>query len=256
VLGAARGSFLGGIAGGLASARIVPRVLLQGAVLGAPATACSIVAGGGGGIVSAGLAWVVGTMAGPATEVVREELGKGRAWWVGAAAGICVCYGSKVGAYHWLVLPMILLEMERGDMSVLGALDLCCLAMVGAVSPSCPCSACRSLSLSLSLAPLSFFLPLSTCLPLASAVLHCSATLRQRLRLQPCTAEIPKRLPHADRGQNDIAALGLRSTSDRRSGEKHPLAIRKWRRFSSSALPQSLPEPSGVSSVGFHSHRL
>ncbi len=46
--------------------------------------------------------------------------------------GCIFCYGSKVGWYHSIFLPVILLEMERGEMSVWGAVDECTLVLVSA----------------------------------------------------------------------------------------------------------------------------
>lgn len=33
---------------------------------------------------------------------------------IGGSLGVGMCYGSQVGAYHWLFLPLILLELETG----------------------------------------------------------------------------------------------------------------------------------------------
>jgi hypothetical protein len=44
--------------------------------------------------------------------------------------GIIFCYGSKVGWYHSIFLPLILIEMEMGLPSVLGAMDECTLVLV------------------------------------------------------------------------------------------------------------------------------
>jgi len=46
------------------------------------------------------------------------------------AWGCIFCYGSKVGWYHTIYLPIILIEMELGLPSVLGALDECTLVLV------------------------------------------------------------------------------------------------------------------------------
>eukprot|EP00293_Proteomonas_sulcata_P000924 CAMPEP_0184327814 /NCGR_PEP_ID=MMETSP1049-20130417/143292_1 /TAXON_ID=77928 /ORGANISM="Proteomonas sulcata, Strain CCMP704" /LENGTH=181 /DNA_ID=CAMNT_0026650091 /DNA_START=199 /DNA_END=744 /DNA_ORIENTATION=- len=51
---------------------------------------------------------------------------------VGAGAGAGMVFACKVGAYHWLLLPLILIELECGELAVLGALDLCTLAVVSA----------------------------------------------------------------------------------------------------------------------------
>ena len=49
---------------------------------------------------------------------------------VGFGMGCIFCYGSKVGWYHSIFLPLILIEMEKGDSSILGAVDECTLVLV------------------------------------------------------------------------------------------------------------------------------
>eukprot|EP01041_Mallomonas_annulata_P009313 gene9313-19334_t len=47
----------------------------------------------------------------------------------GALSGWLVSWGSEKGYYHLLILPLILIEMERADLSVFGTLDLVCLCV-------------------------------------------------------------------------------------------------------------------------------
>jgi len=49
---------------------------------------------------------------------------------MGGVWGILSCYGSKVGFYHAIHLPLILVEMETGDASFLGAIDELTLVLV------------------------------------------------------------------------------------------------------------------------------
>lgn len=51
---------------------------------------------------------------------------------IGAAMGCLMCYGSKVGWYHRVFLPVIVLELAAGGGSIWGAIDLCALCMVAA----------------------------------------------------------------------------------------------------------------------------
>mmetsp|Transcript_23410 Transcript_23410/g.34421 ORF Transcript_23410/g.34421 Transcript_23410/m.34421 type:complete len:221 (-) Transcript_23410:68-730(-) len=51
---------------------------------------------------------------------------------IGFFIGCVFCYGSKIGWYHSIFLPLILIEMERGEPSVLGAVDECTLVLVSA----------------------------------------------------------------------------------------------------------------------------
>ena len=51
---------------------------------------------------------------------------------LGFFVGCLFCYGSKVGWYHSIFLPVILIEMEHGEASLWGAMDECTLVMVSA----------------------------------------------------------------------------------------------------------------------------
>lgn len=51
---------------------------------------------------------------------------------VGAGMGCLMCYGLKIGWYHRVFLPVIVLELEDGAGSIWGAIDLCVLCMVAA----------------------------------------------------------------------------------------------------------------------------
>ena len=46
--------------------------------------------------------------------------------------GCFFCYGSKVGWYHSIFLPVILIEMEKGETSMWGSIDQCVLVLVSA----------------------------------------------------------------------------------------------------------------------------
>lgn len=50
----------------------------------------------------------------------------------GFLVGCIFCYGAKVGWYHSIFLPGILLEMESGEMSIWGSVDECTLVLVSA----------------------------------------------------------------------------------------------------------------------------
>lgn len=53
----------------------------------------------------------------------------------GAGMGCLMCYGSKVGWYHRVFLPVIVLELSGGQGSIWGAMDLCALCMIAAGEP-------------------------------------------------------------------------------------------------------------------------
>ncbi|CAM9366576.1 unnamed protein product [Phaeothamnion confervicola] len=50
----------------------------------------------------------------------------------GAALGVATCWGSQVGYYHAVMLPLILLEGEDGGYTLLGAFDMVVLCAVSA----------------------------------------------------------------------------------------------------------------------------
>jgi len=50
----------------------------------------------------------------------------------GFSLGCLFCYGSKVGWYHSIFLPIILIEMERGEASIWETIDECALVLVSA----------------------------------------------------------------------------------------------------------------------------
>jgi hypothetical protein len=100
-----------------------------------PAAMTSMLIGGGlGGVVSFLLLLV--------SEVLRRSTSRMRyalasviqlqPWGVGAAfvLGCLSCYGSKVGWYHSVHLPLILIEMELGEASFLGTIDELTLVLV------------------------------------------------------------------------------------------------------------------------------
>jgi len=51
---------------------------------------------------------------------------------LGFVLGCVFVYGSKVGWYHTVFLPVVLIEMEHGDASLWGSIDVCALVMVSA----------------------------------------------------------------------------------------------------------------------------
>eukprot|EP01062_Namystynia_karyoxenos_P039623 TRINITY_DN28813_c0_g1_i1.p1 TRINITY_DN28813_c0_g1~~TRINITY_DN28813_c0_g1_i1.p1 ORF type:complete len:576 (+),score=139.06 TRINITY_DN28813_c0_g1_i1:77-1729(+) len=124
---------------GVVFGRGLPRLLSVCAGLGLPATSTACFVGGLG--VGAGLcARRVVAPCGRATELLRQLLRAalapgegalplpGRAA-LGALLGVVYSKGSQLGAYHAVLFPGILVEMERGAVPLLGAFDcvaLCC----------------------------------------------------------------------------------------------------------------------------------
>lgn len=103
---------------------------------GFPATMTNIVCAGFVGIFIASLFHIIGVadVLSMITEQIRILL---RSSWdavpgFGFLLGCTFCYGSKVGWYHSIYLPLILVEMECGEASIFGAIDECTLVLVSA----------------------------------------------------------------------------------------------------------------------------
>jgi len=118
-----------------------------------PATASSIITAGATGLIAALVgrlvfrwpcAWVSEGVkkvlvyveaASPLVALVAESSSRGRTisvfqWLVALVVGPGIIYGSQVGIYHLLFLPLILFEMEKGQPSFLGAVDWCSLCLI------------------------------------------------------------------------------------------------------------------------------
>jgi hypothetical protein len=133
----------GSVLGGLLVGHLVPytmdRIFFWLIFKNVPATMTNLtVIGAGGGFVA-----LLGLVAAPLlrrmTATIRTivsisvTMRDGRMRLVcGALWGIWSCYGSKVGWYHRFHLPLILVEMEHGEPSFLGAIDELSLVLVSA----------------------------------------------------------------------------------------------------------------------------
>lgn len=100
-----------------------------------PATMTSLLCGGGLGGVIAIFVLPVAQILRFATASFRHLLSTlimTRPWgmWLAFGLGCLSCYGSKVGWYHSVHLPLILIEMEMGNASFLGAIDELTLVLV------------------------------------------------------------------------------------------------------------------------------
>jgi hypothetical protein len=128
-------SILAGMLAGWIISVFVGQVLYTCVRLGIPATMTNLIASGGVGVG-------VATMMAPFLSflpVISQYIRycvhismNGRVQGLGFVIGCLFCYGSKVGYYHAIGLPIILIEMEQGKASLVGAIDECTLVLVSA----------------------------------------------------------------------------------------------------------------------------
>lgn len=111
------------------------RCLCSSIFYNVPATMTSLICGGGlGGAISI-LVLPLAEILRRSTSLFRHTLSiaiGGGPWgvWLAFLLGCISCYGSKVGWYHRVHLPLILVEMELGEASFLGAIDELTLVLV------------------------------------------------------------------------------------------------------------------------------
>ncbi|KAI2512729.1 hypothetical protein MHU86_1725 [Fragilaria crotonensis] len=128
-------SVLGGLLAGFLVASSIDRVLFRCIVWNIPATMTNlVVAGGVGAVVAIVLAPLISYLQ-ILTDFVRWCVHlpmSGTYPGIGFVIGILSCWGSKVGLYHTICLPVILIEMELGAPSLWGAIDEATLVLVSA----------------------------------------------------------------------------------------------------------------------------
>jgi len=138
------GSVVGGLLAGWLVSKLLGRVLFYVCIQNnIPATMTNILVGGGVGVLLAasmhlsGLASLLNTLTDTMRWILHEfafDYTIGGVRWQGQGIGFlfgCLfSLGSKIGWYHSVYLPIILLEMERGKPSILGAVDELTLVLV------------------------------------------------------------------------------------------------------------------------------
>ena len=143
-----RQSVLAGLLAGWLVGQLAHPIFFHCIVNNVPATMMNLISGGGTGclvgitlvpvapVLGWCTAWIRSVIAWTLTGLPNALLGEGEtAYIIGRAIvgfiwGCLCCYGSKVGLYHAYVLPIILLEMEMGEASFLGAIDELTLVLV------------------------------------------------------------------------------------------------------------------------------
>jgi hypothetical protein len=140
-------SVVSGLIAGYLVRRLAPRVLFQCILANVPATMTNLVTTAGTGCavavlvaplipvlrqLSALIRWsiVASVVSLPVTISDSEFLTELIRALIGCIWGCFCCYGSKTGWYHSFFLPTVLIEMELGDPSFLGAIDVLTLVMV------------------------------------------------------------------------------------------------------------------------------
>ncbi|CAB9508597.1 phosphotransferase system component [Seminavis robusta] len=141
-------SLLAGMLAGYLVARWQEKILIHCVLHNVPATMTNLLATGGVGAVIAAMLLPVSPLLQSLTALMRyaiecsvsmttihdvQFLPSSMAGNISLGAflwGCLCCYGSKVGWYHALFLPLILVEMELGGASFLGAIDELTLVLV------------------------------------------------------------------------------------------------------------------------------
>lgn len=134
------GSVLSGLLTGWFVSAVMDRCLFMCVKSGVPATMTNILVAGFVGPIVALLVHSIGlvTFLSSATSIIRLLVRTTPSWstWDGTGYGFvfgCLfCYGSKIGWYHSIFLPIILVEMEHGETSLWGSVDQCTLVLVSA----------------------------------------------------------------------------------------------------------------------------
>ena len=132
------GSSLAGLVAGRAVAYLCQRTLFGCIRRNVPATMTNVLVAGGVGCFVAilfgtcGLVHLLTWLGDALRSVIRLSFLTTPQRGLGFAIGVIFCYGSKVGWYHSIFLPLILIEMERGEASILGAVDESTLCLVSA----------------------------------------------------------------------------------------------------------------------------
>ena len=121
------------LAAGYAAGLCARRVLGATHACGVPATASAHLVSGGAGLVGAAVGLLIAWPSAILGDAVRTALAwpatlpQPAAIAFGSLAGVATLAGSIHGYYHCVMLPLIMLEMEEGSLSTLGALDAACL---------------------------------------------------------------------------------------------------------------------------------
>jgi hypothetical protein len=128
-------SILAGLISGFLVSLVVKRTLFQCIIWNIPATMTNLItAGGVGALVATVVAPFVQSLQ-TLSQLIRwivQTPMNGNYPGVGFLIGVMCCWGCKVGLYHKIWLPIILLEMELGEPSLWGAIDEATLVLVSA----------------------------------------------------------------------------------------------------------------------------
>ena len=129
------GSMLAGLLAGWLVSTWSGRALHRCIRWGVPATMTNLLVAGGVGSLVGLFVLPIAPYLQQMTAFVRSLIHwsmSGNVPGVGFLIGCLFCYGSKVGYYHLVGLPVILVEMEHGDASLWGAIDEATLVLVSA----------------------------------------------------------------------------------------------------------------------------
>jgi hypothetical protein len=130
-------SVVSGLLAGWLVSQITDRMMFMCIFRGVPATMTNMISAGGVGVIVLMILSPVAPVFRLLTRFIRYGILCSVTWssmylrgFAGFAWGCLSCYGSKVGWYHSFFLPGILIEMELGEPSFLGAIDVLTLVLV------------------------------------------------------------------------------------------------------------------------------
>ena len=130
------GAGIAALIGGMCAGLSCRRVLGATHAVGLPATASTLLTVGGSGVAGGLLGSLLVYPTSVAASLLRSllhapaSLPLALRGLLGALLGVLTKWGSINGYYHSVHFPLILLEMEGGHLSLLGAYDACCLCGV------------------------------------------------------------------------------------------------------------------------------
>jgi fructose-specific phosphotransferase system IIC component len=128
------GGIIGGLAVGIIAGILTYYIIIFCFRHKIPGTTANIAAGGISGLAAGFIGkYAIAPIALAIGEGIKTAIEMALAYnaiLAGAFAGFCIWFAIIGGVYHAVILPIVLLEMEKSGNSFLGSIDMCCLVLV------------------------------------------------------------------------------------------------------------------------------